>query len=80
MKKQRILITGSEGFMGSHLYDYLFKHHKDKYEIYGVDDLSGGFIRNISQPKYFTKLDLRDRRKVSTYMAKLKPTIIFHFA
>jgi len=80
MKKQKILITGSAGFMGSHLYDYLFKHYKDRCEIYGADDLSGGFMRNVSQPKYFTKIDLRDREKVSTYMAKLKPAIIFHFA
>lgn len=80
MKKQKILITGSAGFMGSHLYDHLFKYYKDKYEIYGIDDLSGGFMRNVSQPKYFTKLDLRDRKKVYAYIAKLRPAIIFHLA
>jgi len=80
MNKQKILITGSAGFMGSHIYDYIFKHCGDRYEVYGVDDLSGGFIRNVSQPKYFTKLDLRNREQISDYIDKLKPAIIFHFA
>jgi UDP-glucose 4-epimerase len=78
--KQKILITGSAGFMGSHMYDYIFKHYGDKYEAYGVDDLSGGFMRNVLQLQYFTKLDLRNRGKISNYIKKLKPTIIFHFA
>ena len=80
MQKQKILVTGSAGFMGSHLYDYLFEYCKDRYTIYGVDDLSGGFRRNISQPKYFTRIDLRNRIKTRDYIAKMKPEIIFHFA
>lgn len=80
MAKQKILITGSAGFMGCHLYDYLFKHYGDKYEMYGVDDLSGGFMRNVSRKEYFTKLDLRNREKTSRYIGKLKPEIIFHLA
>ena len=76
-KKNKILITGSAGFMGSHLYDTLFAMgHK----VYGVDDLSGGYTRNISQKKYFTKLDLRDRKKVAKYVDKIKPEVIFHLA
>lgn len=79
MIKQKILITGSAGFMGCHLYDYLFKHYGHKYKIYGVDDLSGGFMRNVSQKQYFTKLDLRDRKKTAHYIGKIRPKIIFHF-
>lgn len=80
MAKRKILITGSAGFMGSHLYDYIFKHYGDKYEVYGIDDLSGGFMRNVSRPKYFTKLDLRNRQQTSDYIARLRPIMIFHFA
>lgn len=76
-KKQRILVTGSAGFMGSHLYDQLFDAG---YEIYGVDDLSGGFMENVSQNKFFTKLDLRDRGKTADYIDLIKPEIIFHLA
>lgn len=76
-KYQKILITGSAGFIGSHLYDKIFSMG---YEVYGVDDLSGGFMRNVSQKKYFTKLDLRNREKTKRYINKLKPDIIFHLA
>src|SRR3989344_2915924 len=75
--KPKILVTGSAGFIGSHIYDLLFAMG---HEVYGVDDLSGGFMRNVSQPKRFTKLDLRDRKKTAAYIAKLKPEIIFHLA
>ncbi len=76
-KKQKILVTGSAGFIGSHLYDRLFDAG---HEVYGVDDLSGGFLRNVSQKKYFTKLDLRDRSKTAAFINKLKPEVIFHLA
>lgn len=76
-KKNKILVTGSAGFMGSHLYDQLFSMG---YQVYGVDDLSGGFMRNVSQKRFFTKLDLRDRAKTAAYIEKLKPEIIFHLA
>lgn len=63
--------------MGGHLYDTLFAMGHD---VYGVDDLSGGYTRNVSQKKYFTKLDLRDRKKTADYIKKIKPEIIFHLA
>ncbi|MBI4119962.1 MAG: NAD-dependent epimerase/dehydratase family protein [Parcubacteria group bacterium] len=78
MPKQKILITGSAGFMGSHIYDRL--HDLKKYKVFGVDDLSGGFMRNVSQKKYFTKLYIRSREKTAEYINKLKPDTIFHLA
>src|SRR3989344_2800643 len=77
MKKPKILVTGSAGFMGSHLYDRLFDAG---HEVYGVDDLSGGFMKNVSQKTFFTKLDLRDREKTADYIGQIKPEIIFHLA
>ena len=76
-KKTKILVTGSAGFMGSHLYDRLFDAG---YEVYGVDDLSGGFIENVSQKIFFTKLDLRDRKKTADYVDRIKPEVVFHLA
>lgn len=75
--KAKVLVTGSAGFIGSHVYDLLFAMG---HEVYGVDDLSGGYMRNVSQKKFFTKLDLRDRKKTAKYISKLKPDIIFHLA
>lgn len=77
LSKPKILVTGSAGFIGSHIYDLLFAMG---YEVYGVDDLSGGFMRNVSQKKYFTKLDLRNRAKTAAYVEKIKPDIVFHLA
>jgi UDP-glucose 4-epimerase len=48
--------------------------------VYALDDLSGGFKRNLPKGARFTKLDLRDRKKTSAYIAKIKPEIIFHLA
>ncbi len=78
MPKQKILVTGSAGFIGSHIYDRLYD--LKKYQVFGIDDLSGGFRRNVSQKKFFTKLDLRHRKKTTEYVNKLKPDIIFHLA
>lgn len=77
VNKPKILVTGSAGFIGGHIYDLLFAMG---HEVYGVDDLSGGFMRNVSQKKYFTKLDLRDRVKTAAYIKKIKPDIVFHLA
>lgn len=70
-------MTGSAGFIGSHIYDLLFDMG---HEVYGIDDLSGGFMRNVSQPKFFDQLDLRDRKATAEYINWLKPNTIFHLA
>lgn len=75
--KTKILVTGSAGFMGSHLVDWLLDKN---YAVFGVDDLSGGYMRNVNKKSKFTKLDLRDKKKVATYINKVKPDIIYHLA
>ena len=60
--KQRILITGVAGFLGSHLADLLLSRG---HQVVGVDNLSQGSLANISKaqqhPNFrFHQLDVRD--------------------
>ena len=44
MKKERVLITGAAGFLGSHLCDRFLK---EGYHVIGMDNLITGDLRNI---------------------------------
>ena len=74
---KRILVTGAAGFMGSHLVDYLVG---EGHEVHGVDDMSGGFWRNIHPDSHFTKLDLREREATQAYVREARPEILYHLA
>lgn len=45
MKKERVLVTGGAGFIGSHLVDLLVKNG---HEVVVIDDLTGGRLSNLS--------------------------------
>lgn len=74
----KILITGSAGFIGSHLVDELVA--QDTNEIFGVDNLSGGFTRNVYPRSKFQRLDLRDKESTREYITRVKPDLIYHLA
>lgn len=71
-------MTGAAGFMGSHLVDSLVA--MGEHDIYGVDDLSGGYTRNVHPKSQFTVLDLRDKKKTESYIARVKPELLYHLA
>ncbi len=74
---KKILVTGAAGFIGCHLVDHLID---GGFNVFGVDDLSGGFLRNVNKKSKFTKLDLRDKKRVDAYIKKIKPDLIYHLA
>lgn len=57
-KGSRVLVTGAAGFIGSHVAKYCLEHLG--MVVVAVDDLSGGFMENISPGIIFIKGDLKD--------------------
>tara|TARA_A100001011_G_C14215227_1_gene801724 strand:- start:342 stop:1253 length:912 start_codon:yes stop_codon:yes gene_type:complete len=74
-KKDKILLTGVAGFIGSKICKELQK--TNKYNIIGVDDLSTGKIRNIPKNINFFKFDLSN---YNNYKKLPKCKYIMHLA
>jgi len=70
-KKKKILITGSSGFIGSCLKNFL----KKKYKLYLIDKKK----LKINEKNFFL-LDLKNNKKVLKVMNIIKPDIIVHLA
>ena len=73
----KILVTGSAGFMASHLVDFLLEKG---HQVWGIDDLSGGYLENVNPKSFFYKLDLRNNIKTVSLIKKIKPQLIYHLA
>ncbi len=73
----RVLITGVAGFIGGHVADGLASAG---HEITGVDDLSGGFARNVHPEVQFHQLDLRDPEATELTVGKNPPELLCHLA
>lgn len=73
----KILITGAAGFIGCHLAKQLLDNGEN---VFGVDDLSGGFLENLDKRLKFTKLDLREKDSVYDYIKQIKPSLVYHLA
>ena len=78
----KILITGADGFIGSHLANKLLITKNDIYclDIKNKNDLSR--ISNLKRKKNFKyiKLDVSDRSKFKNFLLKHNFNTIFHFA
>lgn len=71
----RCLVTGHAGFIGSHLARRLID---SGHQVFGIDDLSGGFQHNIHPAVTSIIFDLR--QNPDEIISSIKPEIVFHLA
>ena len=84
--RQKALITGITGMVGSHLMDFLFEH--TDWEIYGVcrwrsplDNVVQMLDRaNRGERVFFEYADLNDEISLVNVVNKVKPDYVFHLA
>ena len=68
----KILISGSSGYIGSCLYEFL----KKKFTVYGIDKV----FPKLKKQKNFFKIDLTNSKKTDDIVSFLKPCLIIHLA
>ena len=74
--KEKILVTGSAGFIGSAIAKKLIEKH---YDVYGIDNLSTGKKSNLPRKIKFIKGNCEDN-KILNKIKSIKFQIIIHFA
>lgn len=79
----RVLVTGSAGFIGSHLVDRLLSEGE---EVLGVDDLSSGTLANLADARRttmgkftFQRVDITSTA-LSELIKRQRPQVVFHLA
>lgn len=76
--KDKILITGVAGLIGSRMADWIIKNYPEC-EIIGIDNLSGGYKENIHPKVKFYEIDCKDKT-IQNVFETHKPTYVYHFA
>lgn len=74
-KKEKIIVTGGAGFIGSHIADELIRLG---YEVHIIDNMSAGKKENINSKAIFHEVDIRDYDKLIPIFKNT--TYVFHEA
>ena len=77
-KNKKILVTGANGFVGSHMLDYLLS--KKKYKIYGLIKINAQKrnIKHLLNKVDFIEGDVTDRVSNDVIIKKLKTEYIYY--
>jgi UDP-glucose 4-epimerase len=74
--KDKVIVTGGAGFIGSHLVDRLISMG---IEVLVIDNLSSGSEKNLNKKAEFLKKDICDQG-IDAVIKKYSPSFIFHLA
>ncbi len=76
----KVLITGVAGLLGSRLADWIIEN-KPEVEVWGLDDLSGGYQENVNPKVNFLNINLvTDTDYISDVFDDQQFDYVFHFA
>jgi UDP-glucose 4-epimerase len=76
MQRERVLVTGAAGFIGSHVADHCLALGMD---VVATDDLSGGFRNNVPDRAIWVQGDLRERGFVTSLWTNHGPfDFVYH--
>ena len=73
--KNKILITGVAGFLGSHLSEKLINLG---HTVVGIDNMTGGYKDNIPKDVEFHNVDCCDFQKIKTIIKNID--VVYHCA
>ena len=73
-----VLITGVAGLLGSKFAKWILDNVESS-TVIGIDDLSGGYLKNVDSRVIFYKEDLATA-DLDQIFAKHKPDLVYHFA
>lgn len=71
------LVTGGAGFIGSHVAEWLLKM---EHRVVVIDDLSGGFKRNVPKEAYFHQISVTDYEELERLFQNYEFDYVFHLA
>lgn len=76
----KVLITGVAGLLGSRMADWIIEN-RPAAEVYGIDDLSGGYDSNVAEDVHFIEKNLVDEYdEVDELFEAQQFDIVYHFA
>lgn len=78
--KEKVVVTGGAGFIGSHLVDVLLARGVGRQNLSVVDDLSRAGARNLHPDVALFPWDLRDSQELPHLARLMEGAVVFHLA